>query len=226
MCEIVLSWSIIVSIIARLREPQLVRHMYELVLHVFAQPSDELESVFKEQSSQGSRDIAAIPKQLAPQMFDHLGNRLPVIHIAGSQTTSQQITAVVDRLVQFKAIKPAHRRLATPGIRGKDPMVTDPLGITDGKRGGIDKTDPGAGSKSALAGSHQQDVQQNRPRRWRRQTTGPPAEKVSERRIVGLRLRRLRFCTGRNRTIRWTCLSSWLSQPARSVNFLGTRGSR
>src|SRR6266567_2471412 len=131
-------------------QQELIRQMHELVFHVFAQPSDELESLFKEQSSQGSRDIAAIPKQLAPQTSDHLGNRLTVINIAGSQTTGQQIAAVVDSQVQFKAVKPAHGSLTTPGISCKDPMVTDPLGITDFQGGGIDKTDPGTGSKSAL----------------------------------------------------------------------------
>src|SRR5512135_2137944 len=101
-------------------QQELVRQMHELVFHVFAQPGDELEALFKEQSSQGSRDIAAIPKQLAPQTFDQSWNRLTVINIAGSQTTGQQIAAVVDRQVQFKAVKPAHQSLATPGISCKD----------------------------------------------------------------------------------------------------------
>ncbi len=53
-------------------QQQLIRQMHELVFHVFAQSRDEVESLFKEQSCEGSRDIAAIPKQLASQMFDHL----------------------------------------------------------------------------------------------------------------------------------------------------------
>ena len=42
------------SMMARLREPQLIRKVHEPVGHVFAQAGDELESLLKEQRSQGS----------------------------------------------------------------------------------------------------------------------------------------------------------------------------
>ena len=88
----------------------------------------------------------AIPKQLSAQSFDQLRNRSPIIDIAWSQATSQQITAIIDSQVQLEAKEPAHARLATPGIGRKDPVPIDPFGITDFQGGGIDKTDPSAGS--------------------------------------------------------------------------------
>ena len=49
---------------------QFIRKVHEVVLHVFAQPGKELESLFKEQLREGSRNGTAIPKQLPAQSFD------------------------------------------------------------------------------------------------------------------------------------------------------------
>ena len=68
-------------------QQQLIRKGHEPVFHVFAQPGDELESLFKEQLRQGSRNVAAIAEQLATQPFDHLRNRSPIIDIAWRQAT-------------------------------------------------------------------------------------------------------------------------------------------
>jgi hypothetical protein len=46
---------------------QFIRKVHQMVLDVFAQPGDELESLFKEQMHQGSRNVATIPEQLAAQ---------------------------------------------------------------------------------------------------------------------------------------------------------------
>src|SRR2546429_8528424 len=100
--------------------------MHEMIFHVFAQPGDEMEPLFKEQLREGSRNVAAIPKELAAQSFHHLRNRSPIIHIAWSQTTSQQIAAIIDSQVQFKTEEPAHACLATPGISRKDAVSADP----------------------------------------------------------------------------------------------------
>ncbi len=109
-----------------------------------------MESLFKEQVRQGSGNIAAIPKQLAAQSFDHARNRSPIIDVAWSQTTSQQIAPVIDRQVQFKPEEPAHACFATPSIHRKDAMPTDAFGITDRKRSRINEADPRTGSISAL----------------------------------------------------------------------------
>jgi len=151
ICEMFLSWSIMDSMMARLREPQFIRKMHEPIGHVFAQTGDELESLFKELGSQRSRDIAAISDQFASQTFDQCWNRLAVIDIAWRQTTRKPLATIIDGQVQLETKEPAHSRLASPGISSKDPMLTDPFGVTDFQGGRIVKTDPGASAKSARA---------------------------------------------------------------------------
>src|SRR5437764_15080865 len=109
-----------------------------------------MQPVFKEQLREGSRDVAAIPKQLAPQPFDHARHRSAIIDIAGSQTTSQQVASIIDGQVQFEAVKPAHARLATFGVGRKDAMLTDPFGITDFQRSRVNEADAGASSIATL----------------------------------------------------------------------------
>src|SRR2546430_2476525 len=46
-------------------QEQLLRKVHEMVLHVFAQPGDEMQSLLKKELSQGSRDVAPISKELA-----------------------------------------------------------------------------------------------------------------------------------------------------------------
>lgn len=134
------------SMMARLREPQFIREMHELILHVLAQPGDELEPVFKEQLREGSGNVAAIPKQLAPQSFDQARHRSAIIDIARSQTTRKPLASIIDGQVEFEAVKPAHAGFAAFGIGGKDAMPTDPFGITDLQRSRVNEADAGASS--------------------------------------------------------------------------------
>ena len=114
-------------------QQQFVRQGYEMVLHVFAQPSDEMEPLFKKQLCQGSGNVAAISEQLAAQSFHHLGNRSPIIHIARRKPSSQQVALIIDGQVEYEAVKPSHACFATPSIGDKDTMLT-PFGITDFQR--------------------------------------------------------------------------------------------
>ncbi len=100
-----------------------------------------MESLFKEECGQGSGNVAAIPKELAPQFFDYRGNRLMIIDIAWSQTTGQQFTLVIDRQVQCKTEEPAHAGLATLGIGREDTVLADPFGITDIQRSRVYEAD-------------------------------------------------------------------------------------
>ena len=84
-----------------------------------------------EQLREGSGNVAAIPKQLAPQLFDHARYRSTIIYIARSQTTRKPLASIINRQVEFEAVKPAHAGFAPFGIGGKDAMLTDPFGITD-----------------------------------------------------------------------------------------------
>lgn len=122
-----------------------------MVLHVFAQPSDELESLFKEQLREGSRNVAPIPKQLAAQFFHQVGNWRPIIDVARSQTTRQQLAAIIDRQVQFKAKEPPHARFATAGIGRKDAMLADPFWVTHFQSSRVNEADARAGSIPARA---------------------------------------------------------------------------
>lgn len=124
--------------------------MYEPIVHVFAQSSDKMKSLFKEQSAQGSGNVAPVPKELATQFFDHRGNRLTIIDIAWGQTTRKSLALVIDRQVQFKTEEPAHAALATLGIRREDAVLADPFGITDFQRRRVDEADPGTRSIAGL----------------------------------------------------------------------------
>ena len=62
----------------------------QMIFHVFTQPRHEMESLFKEELHEGSRNVAAISKELAAQCFDHRRDRLAIIDIARGQTTGQQ----------------------------------------------------------------------------------------------------------------------------------------
>src|SRR6266566_3333357 len=88
-------------------QQQFVRKGHEMILHVLAQPRDQMQPVFKEHLRQGSGNVAAISKQLATQSFHHLRNRSAIIHMARSQTTSQQVASIIDGQVEFEAVKPS-----------------------------------------------------------------------------------------------------------------------
>lgn len=134
---------------------QLIREMHEMVLHVFTQPGDKLEPLFKEQLGERGRDVAAITEQLAMQPFDQDRNRGPVINGAWSQAARQQFSPIVDRQVQFEAKEPPHRTLPTPGVNCKDAMLVDAFGVTNLQRSRNNEADPGANAKSALeVGKH------------------------------------------------------------------------
>ena len=136
-------------------QQQFVRQGHELILHVFAQAGDEVESLFKEQLRQGSGNVAAIPKQLAAQSFHQLGNRSAIIDIAWRQATGQQVTAIIDGQVEFEAEEPTHAAFAAFGIGGKDAMLTDAPGITDFQRGRVNEAEASARAISALqVGEH------------------------------------------------------------------------
>src|SRR5579883_680578 len=52
-----------------------------------------------------------------------------------SEATGQQLPSIIDRQVQLEAVKPPHRRFAPFGIQRKNPVLGNPLGITDLQRG-------------------------------------------------------------------------------------------
>src|SRR5215469_2363542 len=77
-----------------------IRQMHQTILHVFAQASDEMQPMLKEQFAQRSRDVAAIADEFTSQMVHHLRDRSPVINIAGSQAACEQFPLIIDCQVQ------------------------------------------------------------------------------------------------------------------------------
>ena len=102
-----------------------------MILHVFAQPGDELKSLFKEQLRERCGKVATIAEQLAAQPFHQVGNRGSIIDVACSQTAGQQLASTTLGQVQQTAKEPAHARHGPSSIRGKDAVSTDADGITD-----------------------------------------------------------------------------------------------
>jgi len=86
---------------------QFIRKVHEMVLHVFAQPGNEVESLLKEQLGEGSRDGAAIPKQLAVQPFDQGRNRNAIIDVAWRKATGQPFASIID--CQRCSLKPKNQ---------------------------------------------------------------------------------------------------------------------
>jgi hypothetical protein len=98
-------------------------------------------SLFKEQLRQRSRNVAAIAKELASQVFHQSWNRSAIIDVAGSQTISQQLTSITRGQVQFIPKEPPHARFATAGVRSKDTVSTDPFWVTDLQRSRVNEAD-------------------------------------------------------------------------------------
>src|SRR5438045_8937724 len=144
-------------------QQQFIRKVHEMVFHVFTQSGDELKPLFKEQVRQGSGNIAAIPEQLATQMFDHASNGSAIIDVARSQATGKQFTLIIDSQVQLEAVKPAHTRFPSPGIQRKDTILADPFRMTNLQRGSINETYACAGPIAVLqVGQHRNQPRWNK----------------------------------------------------------------
>ena len=122
-----------------LTQHELVKQRQQTVLHVLAQAGNELHVLLEKLVSQGLRDVALVAEQLAKEAFGQMGYRLAVIDIAGRQVESQQLAAIVDDQMQFKAEEPAHRGLASGRQAVKHPVSLDSPVVTDRQRGGIDE---------------------------------------------------------------------------------------
>ena len=106
-------------------QQQFIRKVHEMVFHVFTQSGDELKPLFKEQVRQGSGNIAAIPEQLATQMFDHASNGSAIIDVARSETKGQEFALIIDDQVQLEAEEPADRGLPPLGQPGEHAVLGD-----------------------------------------------------------------------------------------------------
>ena len=103
----------------------------------------------REQASRSAQD-GREPELDSTYGWNAVRNRSPIIDIARSQATGEQISLIVDRQVQLKVVKPAHRRLALLGLGNKDAMLMDAFGIANGKRGRVNEADARTGSIATL----------------------------------------------------------------------------
>jgi hypothetical protein len=106
-----------------------------------------LEELLKERLG----DIAAIPEDVAPQVFSQLGDGAAVIDISGREVAGQQVALLVDDEGEFEPREPAHGVLAPVGEAGKNFMGVNPFRMTDAERRRIDNGDPLTRALAGLA---------------------------------------------------------------------------
>ena len=117
-----------------LAQEEFVRQVEQAIAHALAKFGDELKPLGDQQLlSQRLGEIAFVPKEFAEESFGEFGNGMPIINIARREAESQELALVIDYQVQFEAIEPADRGLATGGPPGKHPMLMDAWVTTNRK---------------------------------------------------------------------------------------------
>ncbi len=124
-----------------LAQQQLVHQGQQSVLHVLANRRDELHSLGKESFEELMRDIPLVSKALAEESFGQLRHRLAVIDITSGQKEGQDLALVIDHQMEFEAVEPAHRALASSSQASKHPVALDTSIVADSQRCGIDEGD-------------------------------------------------------------------------------------
>lgn len=126
-------------------QEKLITQRQQPVAHILAQLGDQPQSMLHEERfGQGLRDVAFVGEELAKEATDEAGQRGAVVGVAWRETKGQQFAAIVDHQMQFEAVEPAHRGLATTSVDLKDTMLVNARVMTDGQCGGVDEADAGA----------------------------------------------------------------------------------
>lgn len=68
-----------------------------------------------------------------------MGHGVAVIDVAGGHVESEQLTAVIDHSMQFKAVKPAHGGFPPPGDFSEHLMAVDAPIVANGDGRGVNK---------------------------------------------------------------------------------------
>jgi hypothetical protein len=118
-----------------LAQHDLVSQGHQLVPHVPADTSDEVQAALPECFEQVLTDIAFIGVELAGQMPGDLIQHGAVGGVAGGEFQGHDLALVVDDEVQLAAEKPPHAGLAARGQAIEDLMTVDAAIVTDGKLG-------------------------------------------------------------------------------------------
>ena len=118
-----------------LAQHDLVSHGHQVVPHVPADTSNEVQAALPECLEQVLTDIAFVGVELADQVPGDLIQHGAVGGVAGGDFQGHDLALVVDDEVQLQAEKPPHAGLATRGQAIEDLVTVDAAIVTDGKLG-------------------------------------------------------------------------------------------
>jgi hypothetical protein len=118
-----------------LAQHDLVSHGYQVVPHVPADTSNEVQAALPECLEQVLTDIAFVGVELADQVLGDLIQHGAVGGVAGGDLHGHDLALVVDGEVQLEAEKPPHASLAARGQAIEDLVTVNAAIVTDGKLG-------------------------------------------------------------------------------------------
>src|SRR3954463_6279210 len=118
-----------------LAQHDLVSQGHQVVSHVPADTSDEVQAALPECLEQVLTDIAFVGVELADQVPGDLIQYGAVGGVAGGDFQGHDLALVVDEEVQLEAVEPSHAGLATRGQAIEDLMTVDAAIVTDGELG-------------------------------------------------------------------------------------------
>src|SRR3954451_23000004 len=118
-----------------LAQHDLVSHRHQVVPHVPADTSNEVQAALPECLEQTATDIASVSVELAGQVSGHLIQHGAVGGVAGGDFHGHDLALMVDDEVQLDAKKPPHASLAARGQAIEDLVTVDATIVTDGKLG-------------------------------------------------------------------------------------------
>src|SRR3954469_12325592 len=142
-----------------LAQHDLVSQGHQVVSHVPADTSDEVQAALPKCLEQVLTDIAFVGVELADQVPGHLLQYGAVGGVAGGDFQGHDLALVIDDEVQLEAEKPSHAGLAARGQAIEDLMTVDAAIVTDGKLGWSSEVDAGLRAAQAMQQDHQRREQ-------------------------------------------------------------------
>ena len=135
-----------------LPQENLVRNGHYLPLHIVLEFCNQLNAIHKEFGEEVLADVPLVSHQFAEDLLNKglVPERFPIIDIARGDHEVQQVSLLVADEVEFEAVKPSHRALASLGEALKDLVKMDALVPANTQRGTVNETDACAGSHAAL----------------------------------------------------------------------------
>ena len=130
-----------------------VQQGYQVVLHVAANPGDQVKAPLPESLQQRLGNIAFISKDLPLQSSGHILKRVAVVSAAIRNPEGHDLALVIDEQMELEAKEPAHGGTTTLGQPLEDPVPADSCIVADRQLGTVGKVDAGPLSTEIM---HQQ----------------------------------------------------------------------